>query len=149
MTGVAGPGPCRASGTGELVLPDRSCTPGATNPDVTQATIGTTICRSGWTATVRPPESVTEPLKLNQMAAYGETGPPSGYEEDHLIPLELGGAPADPHNLWPEPGASPNAKDKVENAAKAAVCAGRIPLPSAQAAMAANWIAFGQALGVP
>jgi hypothetical protein len=25
------------------------------------------------------------------------------YEEDHLIPLEDGGDPADPRNLWPEP----------------------------------------------
>jgi len=25
------------------------------------------------------------------------------YEEDHLIPLEDGGHPTDPRNLWPEP----------------------------------------------
>ena len=25
------------------------------------------------------------------------------YEEDHLIPLEDGGDPTDPRNLWPEP----------------------------------------------
>lgn len=25
------------------------------------------------------------------------------YEEDHLIPLEDGGDPKDPRNLWPEP----------------------------------------------
>jgi hypothetical protein len=25
------------------------------------------------------------------------------YEEDHLIPLEIGGDPTDPRNLWPEP----------------------------------------------
>jgi hypothetical protein len=25
------------------------------------------------------------------------------YEEDHLIPLEDGGGPTDPRNLWPEP----------------------------------------------
>jgi hypothetical protein len=25
------------------------------------------------------------------------------YEEDHLIPLEDGGNPTDPRNLWPEP----------------------------------------------
>src|SRR5579871_5396607 len=42
-------------------LPDPSCTPGALNPDVTQATIASTICKTGWTATVRPPLSVTEP----------------------------------------------------------------------------------------
>ena len=69
------------------MLPDPSCTPGVTNPDVTQADIDETICKSGWTATVRPPVSYTEPLKYQQKAAYGETGPVSNYEEDHLIPI--------------------------------------------------------------
>jgi hypothetical protein len=82
------------------------------------------------------------------MIAYGDTAPISSYEEDHLIPLELGGSPSSPQNLWPEPGASPNPKDAVEDAANAAVCDGRITLASAQQAMTANWIAFGQQLGV-
>ena len=30
------------------------------------------------------------------MPEYGESGPPSGYQEDHLISLELGGNPTDP-----------------------------------------------------
>src|SRR5262249_10317692 len=78
-------------------------TPGVLNPAVTQAAIASTICRRGWTATVRPPTSYTSALKLRQMALYGETGPPSRYQEDHLISLELGGDPTDPRNLWPEP----------------------------------------------
>jgi hypothetical protein len=82
------------------------------------------------------------------MAAYGDTKPISDYEEDHLIPLELGGSPTSPQNLWPEPGASPNPKDAVEDAANAAVCDGRITLAAAQQAIASNWIAFGQQLGV-
>ncbi|MGI8751147.1 MAG: hypothetical protein ACR2MN_02325 [Acidimicrobiales bacterium] len=138
---------CVTTGAGADVLPDRSCTPGATNPAVTQATIESTICVSGWTARVRPSESVTEVLKATQMAAYGDQGPIGSYEEDHLIPLELGGATADPRNLWPEPGPSPNAKDGVENAAKAAVCSGSISLSAAQAAIAANWVIFGRTLG--
>lgn len=142
-----GTGTCRIRGAGEYVLPDPACTPGATNPQVSQADIASTICSSGWTSTIRPPESYTEPLKLSQMAAYGETGSPSGYEEDHLISLELGGSPTDPRNLWPEPGASPNPKDEVENAARSAVCDGRVSLATAQQAIAGNWIAFGQQLG--
>jgi hypothetical protein len=69
---------------------------------VTQANIDQTICVSGYTTTVRPPESVTEAVKVRAMAAYGLAGLGS-YELDHLIPLELGGAPADIRNLWPEP----------------------------------------------
>ena len=143
-----GAGSCHARGGGLDVLPDPACTPGATNPAVTQSDIGQTICRSGWTATVRPPVSFTEPLKYSQMAAYGLTGPASNYEEDHLIPLELGGSPASAQNLWPEPGASPNGKDSVESAAKQAVCDGQMTLVAAQRAIAADWIAFGQQLGV-
>lgn len=142
------PGTCHATGSGLYVLPDPACTPGVTNPNVSQANIGSTICTSGWTATIRPPESYTETLKQQQMAAYGDAQPISYYEEDHLISLELGGNPTSPQNLWPEPGASPNPKDSVENAAKRAVCDGTITLAAAQHAIASNWIAFGQQLGV-
>jgi hypothetical protein len=82
------------------------------------------------------------------MAEYGDTRPIYDYEEDHLIPLELGGAPSDPHNLWPDPGASPNTKDDVENAANRAVCDGRMALAQAQRAIAADWVALGRSLGV-
>src|SRR4051794_16847852 len=46
---------------------DAQLTPGVLNPDVTQATIATTICVHGWTRTVRPPSSYTGDLKLRQM----------------------------------------------------------------------------------
>lgn len=141
-------GGCHGRGSGLYVLPDPSCTPGATNAAVTPTDIGQTICRSGWTASVRPPESYTEPLKYQQMQAYGESGSASGYEEDHLIPLELGGSPSSPANLWPEPGASPNPKDSVENAANQAVCTGKMALAVAQKAIAEDWITLGQQLGV-
>ncbi len=129
---------CHASGSGLSQLPDRRCTPGAANPAVTQATISSTICRSGWTATVRPPERVTEPEKLASLRAYGESGA-SRYEYDHLVPLELGGAVNDPRNLWPEPdygtrqGFYLNPKDKLESALKHLVCEGRLTLPAPSA----------------
>jgi hypothetical protein len=37
------------------------------------------------------------------MPVYKLGGSPSLDEEDHLIPLELGAAPRNPKNLWPEP----------------------------------------------
>lgn len=147
-SGPAPAGSCHTRGSGLYTLPDPACTPGATNPAVTQADIGETICSRGWTATIRPPESYTEPLKYEQKAAYGETGRVGSYEEDHLIPLELGGSPTSRRNLWPEAGASPNPKDSVENAANHAVCDGRMTLASAQHAIATNWIALGQTLRV-
>lgn len=142
------PGTCHARGSGLTSLPDPTCTPGATNPAVTQATIRSTICVSGWTSTVRPSEAYTDDLKITQMAAYGFTGPTSSYEEDHLIPLELGGSPSNALNLWPEPGGSPNAKDQVENAAHRDVCDGSMTLAAAQQAIATNWVAFAGQLGI-
>jgi len=41
------------------------------NPAVTQATIAATICVAGYTATIRPPTSVTNRIKAHQIAAYG------------------------------------------------------------------------------
>ena len=64
---------------------DPTCTPGALNPVVTQATIEKTICVSGWTETVRRSESVTEREKLASIAAYGDSGSLHDYEYDHLV----------------------------------------------------------------
>jgi hypothetical protein len=107
-------------------------TPGVLNPDVTQATIRSTICRHGWTTTIRPPVSYTNALKRRQMRAYGETGPLSAYQEDHLISLELGGHPTDPRNLWPEPYPRASRVDRIENELNAQVCSGALALAEAQ-----------------
>ena len=114
------------------VLADPVRTPGVVNPDVTQATIHSTICVPGWTRTVRPPVAYTNDLKARQMRAYGETGPLSAYQEDHLISLELGGNPTDPRNLWPEPYPRASAVDQIENELNARVCSGALSLADAQ-----------------
>ena len=134
--------PCHMRGD----LPDPVCTPGATNPEVTQSNINSTICVSGYTAKIRPPVSYTNKLKQQQMLAYGFTDSVRLHTEDHLISLELGGAPKDAKNLWPEPDASPNPKDKIENKLHAAVCAGRISLRAAQVRIATNWTTAARGL---
>jgi len=110
------------------------------NPSVTQAT----ICVSGWTATVRPSTSETTPLKVEQMAQLHLSGTPTDYEEDHRMPLELGGDPIARHNLSPEAhlslGGQSEAKDSSENAAKDEVCSGRKTLVEAQQAFVAMWL---------
>lgn len=135
-----------------LPLPDSTCQPGAYNPDVTQATISSTICVPGWTGTVRPPTSYTNPLKIKQIGEYGYSDTNTAdYEEDHLVPLELGGAPRDPKNLWPEPryGAKPAAsKDSVENKLKVAVCDGRVKLDPARSAIATDWTTALSKVGI-
>jgi hypothetical protein len=111
---------------------DARLTPGALDPEVTQATIRSTICVAGWTRTVRPPVGYTNELKLRQLRQYRATGPPSAYQEDHLISLELGGAPTDPRNLWPQPRPWADQVDKTENQLNEEVCSRRLTLTEAQ-----------------
>lgn len=136
----------------DLPLPDPACTPGALNPAVTQATIGSTICVSGWTATIRPSTSYTNTLKKQGIISYGYSDTSmSDYEEDHFLPLELGGAPKDPKNLWPEPhdgDQNSYSKDAVENAVKKAVCGGQATLADAQHAMLSDWTTAKAVLGI-
>ncbi len=115
------------------IVADPRRTPGVLNPDVTQANIRSTICRHGWTSTIRPPESYTDALKIRQMRQYHETGSTSDYQEDHLISLELGGSPTDPRNLWPEPYPRASQMDQTENELNAQVCSGQLTLAQGQA----------------
>ena len=130
--------------------PDASLTPGALNPDVTQANIGSTICVSGWTATVRPSSDYTSALKIQQMTEYGYSDTStSSYEEDHLISLELGGAPTEPRNLWPQPYVATlsdgrptgaQTKDGFETKLKDEVCNGTVTLAQAQSEIGDAWV---------
>lgn len=130
----------RPSTPAPVAAPRRAPVPGATNPAVTQATIGTTICVAGWTATVRPPSTYTSRLKRAQLARLGYADKdPRHYEEDHLVPLALGGAPRDPRNLWPEPWPSARVKDSDERDLHRKVCAGTLTLARAQALMLQAW----------
>lgn len=128
-------------------LPNHKLTPGALNPAVTQETIGKTICRPGYTKTIRPPESYTERLKKISIRQYGYSDRRlSHYEFDHAVSLELGGAPRSPSNLWPEPhytvgGWGSYTKDKLENRLHHLVCEGKVSLRQAQREEAGNWIA--------
>ena len=84
-------------------LPNAQLTPGVNNPAVTEENIQETICVQGWTHTVRPPAAYTNALKRKQIDQYHyQDKKLSSYEEDHFIPLELGGHPRDPRNLWPQ-----------------------------------------------
>ena len=129
------------------IYPDPARTPGAINTEITQENIRETICNPRWsTKSIRPEESYTHRLKVEQIGEYGY--PDSrlrDYEEDHFIPLELGGSPTDPKNLWPEPFATSiadggaHAKDKVENYLHAEVCSGSLTLDQARREITADW----------
>lgn len=112
---------------------------------VNQDHIGQTICVTGWTATIRPPPAFTTRLKQERLATghtyKGDTAT-GDHEQDHLISLEIGGAPNAEANLWPEPYNSPEGarvKDVVENKLHSLVCEHAISLATAQRAIASNW----------
>jgi hypothetical protein len=100
---------------------------------------------------VRPPSSYTTALKRAQIAQYGYADTwLADYEEDHLIPLELGGDGYAAGNLWPEPyagSAGARAKDRLENALHRLVCDGQLGLRAAQQAIASNWYTAYQIYG--
>jgi len=128
-------------------LPNVKATPGAVNPAVTQANIYSTICVSGYTKTIRPPVSYTNRLKYSQLdSGYNYRGDTSAhdYEEDHLVPLEVGGSPSSVKNLWPQPWLvtwNAGKKDQLENKMHSLVCSGSISLAAAQRVFMSNWIA--------
>jgi hypothetical protein len=129
------------------IYPDRTRTPGATNPAVNQENIHENICNPNWsTRFIRPPAHYTNQLKLKQIQEYSDgDANPRDYEEDHLIPLELGGNPEDPRNLWPEPydtsipDGGAKSKDRVESFLHKQVCSGNISLRDAQMEIATDW----------
>ena len=139
--------PVRAHAGPPDIYPDPAWTPGATNPDITQENIRETICNPRWsTKSIRPEASYTNRLKIEQIGEYGYSDSRlRDYEEDHFIPLELGGNPTDPRNLWPEPfetsipDGGAHAKDKVENYLHAEVCSGSLTLEQAQREIAEDW----------
>ena len=80
-------------------IPDHHRTPGAINPHVTQDNATLTVCVAGWTRTIRPASSYTSRLKAQQMRALYLPGKARDYEEDHLVPLGVGGHPTHHRNL--------------------------------------------------
>ena len=114
------------------------------NPDVTPATLGQTICRAGYTRTVRPSTSFTNGIKkrlLREQSMDFEAGK-GGYELDHIIPLALGGHPRNVHNLTLQPWEGPygaKRKNRLEVKLQCLVCSGEVALYEAQDAIWLDW----------
>ncbi|MFI5776552.1 hypothetical protein [Nocardia sp. NPDC051570] len=143
------PGSCHyLNASNWQALPDPNCTPGAVDPAVRADNVVDTICRDDYAASVRPPAEITDPEEDADARAYGYNGPLDDAEYDHLIPIELGGDPNDPRNLWVEPGpASP--KDTVQRQLHALVCSDKVALTDAQIAIAADWTTALASVGFP
>jgi hypothetical protein len=138
-------------------LPDLNITPGATDPEVSEANIKDSICKVThftWTEGHMPPASFLEPIEKEQLKQYGYTDSNlKHYQMDHLIPLSLGGHPTDPKNIWPQVLVtkwSARRKDYLEEKLHDKVCKGEISLKDAQEQIRTNWIeAYKKYIGDP
>ena len=117
------------------LFPNLNVTPGALNAAVRQGTIAKTICMRGWTSKVQPSAADVRRLKARQMAVYGAAGPPAAYVLDQLVPFQLGGAPRNVKNLWPEPRLQAKKSNAREAKLKKSVCRGSLTLAKAQASI--------------
>lgn len=134
------------------VLPDPKTVPGAVDPTITQANVATTICDSAYVTERTPPPSwkATATRRLAARIYPGER--PENFQLDQLVPISLGGAATDARNLWLQSwagNASAGKKDALETVLHHMVCAGQIPLASAQQAIARNWIALFEQIATP
>ncbi|HEY6021091.1 MAG TPA: hypothetical protein VIY48_14645, partial [Candidatus Paceibacterota bacterium] len=71
------------------------------------------------------------------------TGNPRLWEEDHRVPLEAGGNPTDPNNLWPEHWSAPmgaHQKDRLENFVHRSICSGKMTLEQGREVFLGNWV---------
>lgn len=133
-------------------LPDPRVTPGYADPRVTQDNIQQTICVPNYSLTVRPSSSYTHRVKMAQLVGpiYFSDQNPRLFDEDHLIPLGLGGHPTSISNLWPQRINVANgtvAKDKLEVKAIKLVCTGKVSLAEMQSAIAKDWMAAARKYG--
>jgi len=115
----------------------------ALNPDVTEDTIGQTICVPGYTSSVRPSSSYTNSVKAKLLRENGiNESMMRYYELDHIVPLALGGHPRKPGNLALQPWDGEHGairKDQLERRLQILVCRGALKLSDAQACIAQDW----------
>jgi hypothetical protein len=127
------------AGASAALLPDRDCTPGAANPELTRDV----LCAAGFDT--RRYRRVSDAQKRAAFARYGIASHAAGeYEIDHLVALEDGGS-NEAANLWPQP-ARPqpgfHEKDLVETYIHRQVCAGTLDLADGQQRIASDWTAL-------
>jgi hypothetical protein len=109
----------------------------AINPAVTEATLSSTVCISGWTTTVRS-FFASQRAKLEKMKALGATDA-TAFELDHVVPLCAGGSVDDPSNLQLQPWAEATRKDRLEVQACRCLCGGKVSLAEVQADFKGDW----------
>lgn len=91
------------------------------------------VCAPGYAAAHRPPLAWSEDAKRRMLLPGHRM---AEFQLDHVVPLELAGAPRDPKNLQLQPWPEARLKDRAENRLHALVCSGRMTLRAAQGVFA-------------
>ena len=117
---------CRNAAPHAGELPDRHLTPGTINAAISEEQFRAQCHAKAWTRPYRPPVNFTNSLKKLQMSKYGyPLSDIRNYEEDHLVPLCLAGAPQDPANLWPQPRVGERNADRKDALEAKLTCSGK------------------------
>ncbi|CAB3763319.1 hypothetical protein [Paraburkholderia humisilvae] len=110
---------------------------------VTQQSVADTICKPGYADTVSPPVDEMMAHKNRLLAERGiDADDSTDYALDRRVPIVLGGAPDAPDNfdLLPWGGhRGERRKELLTAKLKRCVCAGKMTLSAAQAAIAGDW----------
>lgn len=116
---------------------DPVLTPGTLAPGVTVEILR----QPGYAKRVRPGRWASLAMKTKALRRYGiHLTEFRHYTGDHLIPIECGGAPADPLNYWPQPKAEAVLKDRLENALHRQIISGTLTIETAADMMRASWV---------
>ena len=121
-----------------LAITNTAFAVGVVNPEVTQDNLKETVCKRGWSTEQRPPVAWTSKIK-HRLLKRGDLA--VNYELDHIVPISIGGAPADTKNLWLQPWdghCGAKEKDIVERQTWHDLCAGKTTLKKAQEVFL-NW----------
>lgn len=109
------------------------------SPGVVREVSEAELCEKGSSRAAR---HVTTAMKASVFLRYNIHNGFSGYEVDHMVPLELGGS-NDLDNLWPQPYAlkyGARQKDVVENSLHRRACLGAITFAKARAILLSDWV---------
>jgi hypothetical protein len=122
-------------------IPDPARTPGAINPAINQDNIAATICKGDYQAEKSPPPSWKAAATRRLVESLYPSENPDDFSLDYLVPISLGGAVADPRNLWLQTWTGPDRelKNHLEMLLTKMVCNGQIALAVAQQRIAGDW----------
>jgi hypothetical protein len=123
---------------------DPDCAPGELDPAVT-ANTAKTICSQAWVATankLQPPATTLEKLLIE----YQLPGNPATYALARVIPVEDGGSPTSPQNLFPLPlngYGGRQTQTLVADQLHNEICSHKITAAQAAKALEGDWLSKG------